>query len=138
MRGTRGSTSKSTTTKSVGKRNFPTLMKTTSATPLGLVMDRSANSRDPSGCGNPISTSEPILSDSSPSLTPFEGSNFILEEIKAYLKDESISPEINHADCDPKGDICLIEKLLNNDPFQLPLMDLEQKEVAKAKSSLEE
>nr|GFD27946.1 reverse transcriptase domain-containing protein [Tanacetum cinerariifolium] len=67
--------------------------------------------------GNPTSTYEPILSDSSLSLTPFEGSNFILEEIDAYLKDESISPEIDHADCDPEEDICLIEKLLNNDPF---------------------
>nr|GEW58621.1 retrovirus-related Pol polyprotein from transposon 17.6 [Tanacetum cinerariifolium] len=38
--------------------------------------------------GNPTSTFEPILSDSSPSLTPFEGSDFILEEIDAYLKDE--------------------------------------------------
>nr|GEU75240.1 reverse transcriptase domain-containing protein [Tanacetum cinerariifolium] len=67
--------------------------------------------------GNPTSTFEPILLDSSPSLTPFEGSDFILKEIEAYLKDESISLEIDHADCDPKGDICLIEKLLNNDPF---------------------
>nr|GEX57991.1 reverse transcriptase domain-containing protein [Tanacetum cinerariifolium] len=88
--------------------------------------------------GNPTSTSEPILSDSSPSLTLFEGSDFILEEIEAYLKDESISPEIDHADYDPKGDICLIEKLLNDDPFQLPLMDLKQGEVVKAKSSIEE
>nr|GEW92387.1 reverse transcriptase domain-containing protein [Tanacetum cinerariifolium] len=83
-------------------------------------------------------TSEPILSYFSPSLTPFEESDFILEEIKAYLKDESISPEIDHADCDPKGDICLIEKLLNNDPFQLFLMDLKQGEVVKEKSSIEE
>nr|GEW12460.1 reverse transcriptase domain-containing protein [Tanacetum cinerariifolium] len=81
--------------------------------------------------GNPTSTSEPIISDSSPSFTPFEGSDFILEEIKAYLKDESISPKIDHADCDPKGDICLIEKLLNNDPFQLPPMDLKLGEVVK-------
>nr|GEW26170.1 reverse transcriptase domain-containing protein [Tanacetum cinerariifolium] len=56
-------------------------------------------SKNSSG-GNPTSTSELIISDSSPSLTPFEGSDFILEEIKAYLKDESISPEIDHADCD--------------------------------------
>ncbi|GJZ56013.1 reverse transcriptase domain-containing protein [Tanacetum coccineum] len=63
---------------------------------------------------------------------------FILEEIKAYLKDDSISPEIDHADCDPEGDICLIEKLLNNDPFQLPPMDLKQREIIKAKSSMEE
>nr|GEU43758.1 reverse transcriptase domain-containing protein [Tanacetum cinerariifolium] len=88
--------------------------------------------------GNPTSISEPILSHSSPSLTLFEGSNFILEEIEAYLKDESISSEIDHADCDPEGDICLIEKLLNNDPFQLPSMDLKQGEVVKEKSSIEE
>nr|GFD13842.1 reverse transcriptase domain-containing protein [Tanacetum cinerariifolium] len=67
--------------------------------------------------GNPTLTSEPIISDSSHSLTPFEGSDFILEEIEAYLKDESISSKINHADCDPKGDNCLIEKWLNADPF---------------------
>nr|GEX33834.1 reverse transcriptase domain-containing protein [Tanacetum cinerariifolium] len=88
--------------------------------------------------GKPTSTSEPILFDSSPLLTSFEGSEFILEEIEAYLKDESISPEIDHADCDPEGDIFLIEKLLNNDPFQLPPMDLKQGEVVKAKSSIEE
>nr|GEZ76347.1 reverse transcriptase domain-containing protein [Tanacetum cinerariifolium] len=58
---------------------------------------------------NPTSTSEPIISDSSLSLTPFEGSDFILEEIEAYLKVELISPEIDHADCDPEGDIFLIK-----------------------------
>nr|GFC78216.1 reverse transcriptase domain-containing protein [Tanacetum cinerariifolium] len=88
--------------------------------------------------GNPTSTSEPILFDSSPSLTPFKGSDFILEEIEAYLKDDSISSEIDHANCDPEGDICLIEKLLNNDPFQLPSIDLKQGEVVKAKSLIEE
>nr|GEX39697.1 reverse transcriptase domain-containing protein [Tanacetum cinerariifolium] len=88
--------------------------------------------------GNPTLTSEPIISDFSPSLTPFEGSVFILEEIEAYLKDESISPEIDHVDCDPQGDICLIEKLLNDYLFQLPLMDLKQGEVVKAKSVIEE
>nr|GEU99289.1 reverse transcriptase domain-containing protein [Tanacetum cinerariifolium] len=88
--------------------------------------------------GNPTSTFEPILSDFSPSLTPFEGSDFILEEIDAYLKDKSVSPEIDHADCDPEGDICLIEKLLNNDPFQLHMMDLKQGQVVKCSSSNEE
>nr|GEV20268.1 reverse transcriptase domain-containing protein [Tanacetum cinerariifolium] len=94
-------------------------------------------SKNSSG-GNPTSTSEPIIFDSSPSLTPFEGSDFILEEIKAYLKDASTSPEIDHVDCDLEGHICLIKKLLNDDLFQLPLMDLKQGEVAKAKSSIEE
>ncbi|GKA79123.1 reverse transcriptase domain-containing protein [Tanacetum coccineum] len=55
--------------------------------------------------GNPTPTSKPFTSE------------FILEEIEAYLKDDSISPEIDHADCNPEEDICLIEKLLNNDPF---------------------
>ncbi|GJY85032.1 reverse transcriptase domain-containing protein [Tanacetum coccineum] len=76
--------------------------------------------------GNPTPTSEPFTSE------------FILEEIEAYLKDDSISPEIDHADCNPEEDICLIKKLLNNDPFQLPPMDLKQSEVTKAKSSIEE
>nr|GEW10478.1 reverse transcriptase domain-containing protein [Tanacetum cinerariifolium] len=64
--------------------------------------------------------------------------DFILEEIEAYLKDESISPKIDHADCDLEGDICLIENLLNVDPSQLLLMDLKKGEVAKEKSSIEE
>nr|GEZ54435.1 reverse transcriptase domain-containing protein [Tanacetum cinerariifolium] len=51
------------------------------------ILDFSKNS---SG-DNPTSTSKPIISYSSPSLTPFEGSDFILEETEAYLKDESIS-----------------------------------------------
>nr|GEZ53665.1 reverse transcriptase domain-containing protein [Tanacetum cinerariifolium] len=88
--------------------------------------------------GNPTSTYVPILSDSSPSLTSFKGSDFVLEEIEAYLKDELISPEIYHVDYDPEGDICLIKKLLNNDSFQLPLMDLKKGEVVKEKSSIEE
>ncbi|GKD78031.1 reverse transcriptase domain-containing protein [Tanacetum coccineum] len=72
--------------------------------------------------GNPTPTSKPIISDSSLSLTPFEGSDFILEEVEAYLKDNSISPEIDHADLDLEGDIRLIKELLNNDPSSpLPL-----------------
>nr|GEY36157.1 DNA-directed DNA polymerase [Tanacetum cinerariifolium] len=82
----------------------------------GFAQEMLGFSNNSSG-GNPTSTSEPIISESSPSITPFEGSDFILEEIEAYLKDESISPKIDHADCDPEGDICLIEKLLNDDPF---------------------
>nr|GEW38651.1 DNA-directed DNA polymerase [Tanacetum cinerariifolium] len=62
----------------------------------------------------------------------------ILEEIDVYLKDESVSLEIDHADCDLEGDICLIEKLFNDDPFQLPPIELKQEEVVKEKSSIEE
>ncbi|GJR70870.1 reverse transcriptase domain-containing protein [Tanacetum coccineum] len=57
---------------------------------------------------------------------------------KIDFQHDSISPEIDYADCDPEEDICLIEKLLNNDQFQLPQMDLKQSEVTEAKSSIEE
>ncbi|GJW41608.1 reverse transcriptase domain-containing protein [Tanacetum coccineum] len=57
-----------------------------------------------------------ILSTSFPSLTPFEGGNFILEEIKACLTNDSIPPGIDDADFDLKGDILLLEKLLNDRP----------------------
>nr|GEW34697.1 reverse transcriptase domain-containing protein [Tanacetum cinerariifolium] len=39
---------------------------------------------------------------------------------------------------DPQGDICLIEKLLNDDPFQLLSMDLKQGEVVRVQPSIEE
>nr|GEZ66077.1 reverse transcriptase domain-containing protein [Tanacetum cinerariifolium] len=65
-------------------------------------------SKNSSG-GNPTSNFEPIISYSFPSLTPFEGSDFILEEIEAYLKDDLVSLEIDHANWDLEGDICLIE-----------------------------
>nr|GEY29015.1 reverse transcriptase domain-containing protein [Tanacetum cinerariifolium] len=66
--------------------------------------------------GNPTSTFEPIISDSSPPLTSFEGSDFILEVIDAYLKDESISPKIDHADSKAKSSI--------EEPLELELKDL--------------
>ncbi|GJU35418.1 hypothetical protein Tco_1183772 [Tanacetum coccineum] len=87
--------------------------------------------------GNPTST-DPIIATSFPSLTPYEGGDFILEEIENCLSNGSIPLGINDEDFDPEGDICLIEKLLNDDPFQLPPMDLKQVEVTKAKSSIEE
>ncbi|GJQ92321.1 hypothetical protein Tco_0003460 [Tanacetum coccineum] len=52
--------------------------------------------------------------------------------------DKSISLESDHDDCDPEEDIYVLEQLLNDDPFQLPPMDLKQSEVTEAKSSIEE
>ncbi|GJY76265.1 reverse transcriptase domain-containing protein [Tanacetum coccineum] len=66
--------------------------------------------------GNPTPTLEPILSTSPPSLTPFEGGDFILEEIKACLTSKSIPPGIDDADFDLKEDLLTLERLLNSDP----------------------
>nr|GFA87115.1 reverse transcriptase domain-containing protein [Tanacetum cinerariifolium] len=62
---------------------------------------------------------EPIVSNSSQNLTPFNESDFLLiEEADAFIAihDEPISPEFNAIYYDPEGDILILEALLNNDP----------------------
>nr|GEV29018.1 reverse transcriptase domain-containing protein [Tanacetum cinerariifolium] len=81
---------------------------------------------------------EPIVKSSSPTLTPFGESDFLLEEIEDFLKDESIPTGIEYSYYDPEGDILYLEKFLNDDPSQLPPMDLKQAEETKVKSSIEE
>nr|GEZ48288.1 reverse transcriptase domain-containing protein [Tanacetum cinerariifolium] len=71
---------------------------------------------------------EPIFKSSSPTLTPFRESDFFLEEIEDFLKDESIPTGIEDSFYDPEGDILYLEKLLNDDSSQLPSMDLKQAE----------
>ncbi|GKF06785.1 reverse transcriptase domain-containing protein, partial [Tanacetum coccineum] len=70
---------------------------------------------DSSSSGNPT-PSDPIIASSSPSFTPFEGSDFVLEEIEACLSNDSIPSGIDDDDFDLEGDIRLLEKLLNDDP----------------------
>nr|GEY80464.1 reverse transcriptase domain-containing protein [Tanacetum cinerariifolium] len=60
-------------------------------------------------------------------------SDFYSEENENFLNDDSILIEIENSIFDMEGDILLIEKLLNEDPCQLPSMNLNQ-----AKSSNEE
>nr|GEZ99536.1 hypothetical protein [Tanacetum cinerariifolium] len=57
---------------------------------------------------------EPIVKSSSPTLTPFEESDFLLEEIEDFLKDESIPTRIKDPYYDPEGDILYLKKLLND------------------------
>nr|GEV80643.1 reverse transcriptase domain-containing protein [Tanacetum cinerariifolium] len=62
---------------------------------------------------------EPIVSNSSQNLTPFNESDFLLmEEADAFIviHDEPISSEFNATYYDPGGDILILEALLNNDP----------------------
>ncbi|GJU66209.1 ribonuclease H-like domain-containing protein [Tanacetum coccineum] len=48
--------------------------------------------------GNPTPISEPIIAKSSPSLTPFKGCDFILEEIEANLASDSVPSGIDSKD----------------------------------------
>ncbi|GKA74668.1 reverse transcriptase domain-containing protein [Tanacetum coccineum] len=97
---------------------------------------------DTSKNGNPTPTSEPIVSISSPTLTPFGDSDFLLEETDAFLaiKDKPISPEIDDSYYDSEGDILLLEEFLNDDPSSPPLPPQELKvvEPKNEKSSIDE
>nr|GEV96921.1 reverse transcriptase domain-containing protein [Tanacetum cinerariifolium] len=95
---------------------------------------------DNSKSGNPTPTSDPIIALSPPSLTPFEGGDFILKEIKACLTSESIPPGIDDSDIVLEGDIFLLEELLNNDPSLslLPPKELNVEEIKTVKSSIDE
>nr|GFA46913.1 reverse transcriptase domain-containing protein [Tanacetum cinerariifolium] len=95
---------------------------------------------DKSKSGNPTQISDLIIALSSFSLTPFEGGDFISEEIEAYLTSKSIPPGIDDTDLDLQGDIRLLEELLNNDlsSSPLPLKEFNVEEIKTVKSSIAE
>ncbi|GJS28578.1 reverse transcriptase domain-containing protein [Tanacetum coccineum] len=80
-----------------------------------------------------------ILSTSSPSLTPFEEGDFILEEIEACLTNDSIPPGIDDDNFNPEGTLLLLEKLLNDDPSSpLPPKELHVEELKFVKSFIDD
>ncbi|GKB63409.1 reverse transcriptase domain-containing protein [Tanacetum coccineum] len=92
---------------------------------------------DSSTSGNPT-PSDPIIASSSPSFTPFEGGDFILEEIKTFLRTPDELSNLDEDYYDTEGDILYLEKLLNEDPSpNLPPMkndDLKQVDVTMKRS----
>ncbi|GJV93627.1 reverse transcriptase domain-containing protein [Tanacetum coccineum] len=69
---------------------------------------------------NPSPYFDPIVSTSSPTLTPFDESDFLLfEEADAFIAidDEPVSPVFNATYYDPEGDILILEALLNSEPL---------------------
>nr|GEX61657.1 hypothetical protein [Tanacetum cinerariifolium] len=67
--------------------------------------------------GNPTPYYDPIISTSSLTLTHFGDSEFLLEEVDAFLalEDDATSPKVNQSYFDPEGDILLLEAFLNED-----------------------
>ncbi|GJS87774.1 reverse transcriptase domain-containing protein [Tanacetum coccineum] len=72
--------------------------------------------------GNPTPYFDPIVSTSSPTLTPFGDSDFLLKEVDAFLalKDDLTSPEVDDSYYDSEGDILFLEAFLNDDPSLPP------------------
>nr|GEW72948.1 reverse transcriptase domain-containing protein [Tanacetum cinerariifolium] len=63
---------------------------------------------------------DPIVSTSSPKLTPFRDNDFLLfEEADAFLglEDDPGSPELDPSYYDPEGDILLLEAILNRNEY---------------------
>ncbi|GKG24039.1 hypothetical protein Tco_0392075, partial [Tanacetum coccineum] len=98
--------------------------------------------------GNPTPRYDPIVSNSSLTLIPFDESDFLLfKEADAFIAidDEQISTKINATYYDPEGDILILEALLNSDqlppqPNQgdyLPEIQRDLKIVEPKKSSIE-
>ncbi|GJW03515.1 reverse transcriptase domain-containing protein [Tanacetum coccineum] len=100
--------------------------------------------------GNPTLGYDTIVSNSSPTLTPFRDSDFLLlEEADAFLAlaDDPTSPEVDESYYDPEGDILILEALLNSDPSPPPnqgnylpeiIKELKFCEAKTAKSSINE
>nr|GEZ59548.1 reverse transcriptase domain-containing protein [Tanacetum cinerariifolium] len=67
--------------------------------------------------GSPTPYYDPIVSTTSLTLTSFGNSDFLLEEVNAFLaiKDDPTSPEVDQSYPDPEGDILLLEAFLNGD-----------------------
>nr|GFA02584.1 reverse transcriptase domain-containing protein [Tanacetum cinerariifolium] len=70
--------------------------------------------------GNPTPYYDLIVSTTSPTLTPFKNSDFLLKEVDA-LEDDPTSPEFDQSYVNTKGDIILLEAFLNDDPSLPPL-----------------
>ncbi|GJV47072.1 reverse transcriptase domain-containing protein [Tanacetum coccineum] len=91
--------------------------------------------------GNPTSTSGLTIDSRSPSFTPFGGSDFLMEEIDAFLEhDDSIPPGVDGI-YDSEGDTVYLEELLsviNSDPNLPPSPVCEINVPEKVKSSCED
>nr|GEV10792.1 reverse transcriptase domain-containing protein [Tanacetum cinerariifolium] len=72
--------------------------------------------------GNPTPYYDPIISNSSLTLTPFGDSDFLLKEVDAFLAldDDPRLREVDQSYYDLEGDILLLEAFLNDDPSLPP------------------
>nr|GEU32743.1 reverse transcriptase domain-containing protein [Tanacetum cinerariifolium] len=72
--------------------------------------------------GTPTPYYDPIVSTTSLTLTLFENSDFLLEEVDAFLalEDDPTSPKVDQSYLKSEGEIILLEAFLNDDPSLPP------------------
>nr|GEV07746.1 reverse transcriptase domain-containing protein [Tanacetum cinerariifolium] len=72
--------------------------------------------------GNLTPYYDPFFSTFYLTLTPLGDSDFLLEEVDAFLalEDDPISPKVDQSYFDPEGDILVLEAFLNDDPSLPP------------------
>nr|GFA27579.1 hypothetical protein [Tanacetum cinerariifolium] len=83
-----------------------------------VVVDFEPDPRVPLILGSPTPSDDPIVSTTSPTLTPFGDSDFLLfEEANVFLglEDDPDSPKLDPSYYDPEGDIQMLESILNSD-----------------------
>nr|GEX73984.1 hypothetical protein [Tanacetum cinerariifolium] len=91
---------------------------------------RSSGFFDVISSGNPTSYYDPIIFTTSPTLTPFKNSDFLLEEVDAFLaiEDDPTSPKVYQPYLDPEGELKICEaksdKSLIDEPSEVELKDL--------------
>nr|GFA17025.1 reverse transcriptase domain-containing protein [Tanacetum cinerariifolium] len=88
-------------------------------TPSKVVKPEVLGFSDVTASGSPTPSDDPVVSTTSPVLTLFGDSDFLLfEEADAFLglEDDPDSPELDPSYYDPEGEILSLEVILNSDP----------------------
>nr|GFC51178.1 reverse transcriptase domain-containing protein [Tanacetum cinerariifolium] len=84
-----------------------------------VVVDFKPDPRVPLILGSPTPSDDLIISTTSPTLTSFGDSDFLLfEEANAFLglEDDPDLPKLDPSYYDPEGDIQMLKAILNSDP----------------------
>ncbi|GJT44826.1 hypothetical protein Tco_0953541 [Tanacetum coccineum] len=90
--------------------------------------------------GNPTSSSDPIISSTTPSFILFEGGDIILEELETFLQTSDELTDLDDDFYDTEGDILYLKQFFNEDPSPslTPKKNEDLKEVTKEKPLIEE
>ncbi|GJX16103.1 reverse transcriptase domain-containing protein [Tanacetum coccineum] len=117
------------------------ILRSINLMPLSIWKKLSLPELTPTQCstsGNPTSSYRSIFLSLFSSLTPF-GEETSFGEIEACLTNDLIPSGIDDDNFDPKGDLLILEKLLNDDPSSpLPPKELHVEELKIVKSSIDD